>query len=161
MIRPAKMDDALILTKLSFESKRVWGYPEEYFEIWKPELTITPDYIKKNEVFVFETGEAIAGYYSIVEFCDSIEISGVKIDKGYWLEHMFIAPEHIGQGIGALLFDHARKRCEIGKIRKLGILADPHAKGFYGKMGCAYQGEIPSTIAGRTTPLFFLVIWDR
>ncbi len=160
MIRPGKKEDAQILTGISFESKGYWGYPKEYFEIWKSELTVTPDYITKNDVQVFEIEGVIVGYFSIVVLEDDIEVSGTKIDKGYWLEHMFIAPGYIGQGIGSFMFKYLRKRCETKGIGKLGILADPNARGFYEKMGCHYQGEIPSTIAGRTTPLFVLAIKD-
>lgn len=158
MIRPGKKEEAQILTKLSFESKGYWGYPKEYFEIWKPELTITPDYIEKNDVLVFESEGTIVGYYSIIELENDMAVSGIKIDKGHWLEHMFVAPKYIGRGIGTIMFNHLRKRCEMKGIRKLGILADPNARGFYEKMGCNYQGEFPSTIAGRTTPLFVLTM---
>ena len=51
-INPASTADADILTRLSFASKGYWGYPEEYFEIWKDELTITPAYILENDVFI-------------------------------------------------------------------------------------------------------------
>jgi GNAT superfamily N-acetyltransferase len=156
MIRPGEKDEAQVLTRLSFESKGYWAYPKEYFDVWKPELTITPEYIEDNDVLVFESEGAIVGYYSIIKLENDLEVSGIKIDKGYWLEHMFIAPEYIGQGIGTMMFDHLRKRCETKGIPKLGILVDPNAKGFYEKMGCTYQGELPSTIAGRTTPLFVL-----
>jgi GNAT superfamily N-acetyltransferase len=161
MIRSAEKEEVQILTKLSFESKGYWAYPKEYLEVWNPELTITSDYIEKNDVLVFESEGAVLGYYSIIELEDDIETSGVKIDKGYWLEHMFVAPKHIGRGIGTIMFDNLRKRCEMKGIRKLRILADPNARGFYEKMGCNYQGEFPSTIAGRTTPMFVLTIKDR
>jgi GNAT superfamily N-acetyltransferase len=158
MIRPAEKEEAQVLTRLSFESKGYWAYPKEYYDVWKPELTITSDYIAKNDVLVFESEGAVIGYYSIVELENDIEVSGIKIDKGHWLEHMFIAPKYIGRGIGRIMFDHLRNRCEIKGIRKLGILADPNARGFYEKMGCDDRGEFPSTIAGRTTPLLVLTI---
>jgi GNAT superfamily N-acetyltransferase len=66
---------------------------------------------------------------------------------------MFVAPAFIGKGIGTRLFEHLKKRCEMTGIKQLGILADPNTRGFYEKMGCDYQGEVPSTIAGRTIPL--------
>ena len=44
-IRRALPTDALFLTSISFGAKRYWNYPEEYYEIWHDELTITKDYI--------------------------------------------------------------------------------------------------------------------
>jgi GNAT superfamily N-acetyltransferase len=161
MIRHAKKEEAKILTRLSIESKRYWRYPKEYIQIWNEELIITPEYIEKNDVIAFEDDGKIVGYYSIVELNDDVEISGIKIDKRYWLEHMFIFPDHIGQGIGTNLFDHLKKRCKKKGITELKILADPNSKGFYEKMGCRYQREYPSTIAGRTTPLLSMKIKNR
>jgi len=156
MIRPAVQDEAEILTQISFASKSYWNYPQEYFEIWKNELTISPSYIEKNNVFVFELGGVIAGYYSIVELSDDIEVSGIIIERGFWLEHMFIEPAHIGKGIGAGMFQHIRKMCAAKGIGQLGILSDPHSRGFYEKMGCEYVREYPSTIKNRTTPYLIL-----
>ncbi len=156
MIRPAKQNEANILTKISFLSKGYWNYPQEYFEIWNNELTINPGYIEKNDVYVYENGGAVVGYYSIVELSEDIDISGIKIGKGFWLEHMFIEPLHIGKGIGSKMFHHLRKLCGEEGIIELGILSDPKSKGFYEKMGCQYVKELPSTIKNRTTPYLML-----
>lgn len=152
MIRSAKTEDSEALTTISFASKGYWKYPNEYFEIWKNELTISQDYIQGNDVFVYEDYGSIIGYYSIVNLEKDIEISGILINSGVWLEHMFIDPQYIGKGIGTKLFSHMREWCVATNIRKVGILADPNAKIFYEKMGCVYMREYPSTIRGRTTP---------
>lgn len=158
MIRSAQQDEAQLLTEISFAAKGYWNYPEEYYAIWKNELTITPEYIEKNDILVYERDGAAVGYYAIVELHEDIEISGIKICKGYWLEHMFINPKHIGKGIGTRMFDNLRGRCSAKGISQLHILADPHARGFYEKMGCEYLREFPSTIENRTTPYMLLRI---
>lgn len=140
------------MTSISFSSKSYWNYPKEYFEIWSKELTINSDYIDKNDVFFFENNGNIIGYYSIVELKEDIEISGIKIGKGFWLEHMFLEPQSIRKGIGTKLFEHLRERCASRGVYELGILADPNSRGFYEKMGCEYKLEYPSTIENRTTP---------
>lgn len=161
MIRKAKIQEADILTKISFGSKGYWGYPKEFYDIWSKELTISSDYIQNNDVFVFERDGKIIGYYSIVELKDNIEISGIRISKGFWLEHMFIEPRSIGKGIGTKMFCHLRKRCGCRGINKLGILADPNSRGFYEKMDCEYKREYPSTIKNRTTPYLQLKMRGR
>jgi GNAT superfamily N-acetyltransferase len=158
MIRPARDDESHILTRISFASKGYWNYPKEYFNTWKNELTISSDYIFKNDVFLFEDDGAVSGYYAIVQLKEDIEASGIRINKGFWLEHMFILPRHIGQGIGTKMFKHLQERCRTRTICDLGILADPNSRGFYEKMGCKYMGEYPSTIKNRTTPLLHLQI---
>ena len=158
MIRQANQNEFKILTKISFSSKGYWEYPTDYFDIWNDELTITPEYIKENTVYVYEIKNEILGYYSIIELKENLEVSRIVIPKGFWLEHMFILPKYIGYGIGTKLFTHIREICLSKKIPKLSILADPNAKGFYEKMGCQYQGEFPSTIHDRTTPWLVLEV---
>jgi GNAT superfamily N-acetyltransferase len=161
MIRQAKIQEADILTKISFSSKGYWSYPKEYYDIWSNELTISSDYIENNDVFVFESDGEIIGYYSIVALKHDIELVGVRLSKGFLLEHMFIEPRSIGKGIGKKMFDHLRQRCGDRGINKLGILADPNSKRFYEKMGCEYRREYPSTIKNRTTPYLQLRIIGR
>ena len=161
MIRHARIHEAEILTKISFNSKAYWGYPKEFYNIWSNELTISSDYIQNNDVFVFENNGVIIGYYSIVELKNDIEVSGVRIGKGFWLEHMFIEPQNIGKGIGTKMFEHLRERCVSRGIHELGILADPNSRGFYEKLGCEYRCEYPSTIKNRTTPFLILKLSDR
>lgn len=156
MIRKAKPEEAGVLTELSIASKRYWRYPEKYFEVWRNELTITVGYVIDNDVYVFENGRQIVGYYSIVDLKEDKELYGRILPHGTWLEHMFIWPSCIGQSIGTELFNHAHKICKNNGVNILYILSDPHAVGFYQKMGCRYVLELPSTIEGRTTPLLAL-----
>ncbi len=152
MIRPARIEDADILTEISFASKRYWRYPEEYYCIWESELTISADYIGSKDVWVYETDHGILAYYSRVFLEKELEVGGIVIGCGHWLEHMFVLPLHIGFRIGTELFIHLCNNCSRKKIKELNILADPNARGFYEKMGCRYVKEFPSTINGRTTP---------
>ncbi len=152
MIRPAQIEEAEILTEISFSCKRYWKYPEEYYCIWDGELTISPDYISSNDVWVYEIGLEILAYYSLVALAEEIKVVGLALERGHWLEHMFVRPTHIGFGLGSELFVHLSDRCSKKKIKRLNILADPNARGFYQKMGCSYVQEFPSTIVGRTTP---------
>lgn len=156
MIRPAKREEADILTKISFSSKRYWQYPEEYYRIWESELTITAAYIDHNDVWVYETTHGILAYYSLVVLEKEITVGGIVIGGGHWLEHMFTLPSHIGFGVGTELFAHLCRNCSRIKVEELNILADPNARGFYEKMGCRYVKEFPSTITGRTTPYLVL-----
>ncbi len=155
MMRRGQREDARELTRLSFASKGYWEYPEEWFQIWEKELTLTPEYMEENPVWVVEEPEApdpILGYYSLVDLKEDIFISGIRLPAGTWLEHMFIRPDVIGHGLGRRLFDHCKAQCRHREIPCLDILADPNAREFYEKMGAAFIKEYPSTIEGRTTP---------
>ncbi|TKB08347.1 GNAT family N-acetyltransferase [Desulforhopalus sp. IMCC35007] len=158
MIRPATPQDAEILTRISFASKGYWGYPESYFAIWTKELTVDASYIEKNDVMAFQQGGAVVGYYSVVTLESDLVFGETSLEKGVWLEHMFITPECIGKGIGTQLFSNLHAKCREREIPRLCILADPHARGFYEKMGCEYKREYPSSIKNRTTPLLVLMV---
>ena len=151
-IRPASVDDADLLTELSLASKQYWDYPDSYMDIWLQELAMTPELIESSDVFVYEEHEIIAGYYSLVTLDSDTRFGDVVIHAGTWLEHMFVARDRIGMNIGSRLFAHMCTILQEKGIREIGILADPHALGFYRTMGCTYVREYPSSIEGRTTP---------
>lgn len=135
IIRKASPEESETITEISFASKRFWNYPEEYFEIWKDELTITSEYIRYNIVNVAELNRQILGYYSIVKNEKDFWAGKVFVMEGYWLEHIFIKPEFIGKGIGSQLILHAQKTCKDLGVEKVYIFSDPNSKGFYHKIG--------------------------
>ncbi len=157
-IRPAKDDENGVLTNISFASKKYWNYPQEYLNVWRTELTVTSDYINTNIVFVAEVDGNVVGYFSIVEVKEDFFTGQFMVRKGFWLEHIFILPEFIGQGIGTDLMATAKKICAKTNIDRLYIFSDPNAKGFYDKLGAKYINESPSNIEGRTVSLFELEV---
>lgn len=152
IIREAQPADHRLLTTISFRSKSYWNYPDSYLSVWKAELTITPEYINRNKVFMYLRRKESIGYYSLVVLSEDIEFSGNVLHAGWWLDHMFVLPEYIGQGIGREMFEHCLGRLAEERVEKLMILVDPFAREFYEKMGCRCLGDYPSTIPGRTTP---------
>jgi N-acetylglutamate synthase-like GNAT family acetyltransferase len=137
-IRRAKPDEANALTKIAHAAKRHWGYPERWIEHWRNELTITPQCIEENEMFVAVAGEEIVGCCALV-----VDDSNAEI------EHMWIQPQHMGSGVGRALFLHAKERAEDLNLTSLELSADPNAEGFYQRMGATRIGEVHSEIDGQ------------
>ena len=150
IIRPATRKDSDVLTEISFLAKNYWNYPAQYFEIWRDELTITAEYIEKNNVQVIEDDDRVVGYYSVVKIEKDLKVEGFTLEKGVWLEHLFILPEFIGKGYGKRLMQHLLQNSQKNQWQELKILADPHSTGFYRKLGARYIQEVPSNIPGRT-----------
>ncbi len=144
-IRRAQKADSNILTAVAHAAKRHWRYPEEYIELWRDALTVTPDFIGRHSVHCAWQDERVVGFYAL---------SGEGPVRE--LEHMWVVPDVIGKGIGAWLMDHAlwtMRRDGVGTLR---IASDPNAEGFYVKMGAQRVGEVPSRPNGRRLPLLVL-----
>jgi ribosomal protein S18 acetylase RimI-like enzyme len=137
-IRRVKPEEAPALSKIAFGAKAYWGYPERWMEIWRPQLTFSPQDFEGNESWVIETnGQPVA-------FCNLQETEGSA-----WLEDLWVAPEFIGQGVGKRLFLHAVEESRQRGYRTLRLEADPHAVGFYEKMGMHKIGERYYEIEGQ------------
>src|SRR5207249_9559070 len=65
------------------------------------------------------------------------------------LEHMWIKPDRIGNGVGRALFAHVIARAAELNLSALEISADPNAEGFYQRMGASRIGEVQANIDGQ------------
>jgi len=134
--------DAAVLTEIAKTAKACWGYPKEQLDKWEEELTITPRDIEENFVFHIEQAGKIVGFYSLSEK------NGV-----FDFEHMWVLPEYTGKGFGKMLFDHAKEIALQTGGKKIRVESDPHAEGFYVKMGMRRIGEKESSIPDRMLPI--------
>lgn len=141
-IRRARPEEAAVLTEIAHAAKRFWGYPETWIQQWQAELTITPDFIANNEMYVAVKGEEVAG-------CGALCFSETTAE----LEHMWIRPEYMGAGIGRALFTHIKERATNLRLPALELTADPNAEAFYEHMGARRIGEVRSEIEGQARVL--------
>lgn len=146
-IRPAHPAEAEQLTHVAFTSKRHWRYSEELMALWAASLTITPQRIEQDLVYVAVLAEQIVGFYALIP-TDHPEV--------YELDDLWVLPASIGRGIGKRLLQHAMTTVleEGGSVLRL--VAEPHAIGFYQKMGMTKIGERPSKPAGRVLDVMVL-----
>ena len=142
MIRNASPEDASTLTTIALDAKRYWGYPENWIRLWESDLTISPEFIRDNHVYVYEDEGQIRGFYALC-------VTGQKAD----LEHMWVRPTLIGTGIGKELFLDAMERAAQLKVNAVEISSDPNAAGFYRRMGATQIGEIDSPVEGQERKL--------
>lgn len=137
-IRRAAPDEAGTLTALAHAAKRHWNYPQAWIERWKTDLTITPDFIANHEVYVATIDGAIAGCCALVVGDSLAE-----------LEHMWIDPQQMGNGVGRALFEYTKQRAQKLGLAELELSADPHAEGFYERMGAKRIGEVQADMDGQ------------
>ena len=141
-IRTASPEDALTLTTIALEAKRYWGYPEHWIKHWESDLTISPEFIRDNHVYVHEEDGEIRGFYALC-------VAGDKAE----LEHMWVTPAVIGTGVGKELFLDAMERAAKLDVGSVEISSDPNAAGFYKRMGATQIGETDSFVDGQARKL--------
>ncbi|HEY8225039.1 MAG TPA: GNAT family N-acetyltransferase [Pyrinomonadaceae bacterium] len=136
-IRRSVPEEAEILTRIAHDAKQYWGYPDHWIRHWSEDLTIAPDFVRNNQVYVAEQDDRICGFYALC-------VDGAKAE----LEHMWVAPAYIGSGIGKELFLDAMDRSAAMNVRHVELTADPNAVGFYERMGATHTGEVVSEMDG-------------
>lgn len=146
-IRRAQESDSEELTRIAHESKRHWGYPERWIELWRDDLTLSPEFIAGNGVYLAENGGEALGCHALV--------AG---NPNWTLEHFWVRPSAMGKGVGRRLFEHARSMAAGAGASVLEIDADPNAEAFYLRMGAVRVGEVRSEVDGqpRVRPLLHL-----
>ncbi len=140
IIRPARPEEANLLTEIACRAKAHWGYSDEQIADWKPAfLTITSDYVRQHSLWVAEyvTGQPVA--------FAALELGAA----GATLEHLWVLPGCMGRGIGSRLFYHV-----AGRAPAFTFTSDPQADGFYHKLGARIIGEVESARQGRRLSLF-------
>lgn len=142
-IRPARAHEAAFLSDLALRSKGHWGYPADFLEVCRAELTISEEYITAAPVFVLEDGARIAGFYGL-------RAEGSELE----LLYLFVEPSMMNRGYGKRLWAHAVEVAAKLGFQKITIESDPYAEAFYRAMGARRIGETPSGVqAGRSLPV--------
>ena len=143
LIRPVLPDECDTLSELAQASKAHWGYDDDFMNLCRDELKVTPEKIARFRMRVAQAGREIAGF-SATRYHDGAAD----------VEEFFVSPRYIGTGIGHRLMqdmlDHARRH----GVHRVTVEADPNATGFYEREGFSVCGEAPSgSVPGRKLPL--------
>jgi GNAT superfamily N-acetyltransferase len=136
-IQPAHPEQAPLLKQIAIAAKGYWGYPDEWLARWGILLAFPPDYIRTNHVYVAIDNGEVVGFYALIHRGDIC-----------LLDHLWVIPERIGTGVGRLLFSHALQQAATLGARRLEWEADPHAVGFYQRMGGRQFREQVSDLEG-------------
>src|SRR2546423_1211972 len=85
-------------------------------------------------------GEELAGFYSLL-----------PSEKSWQLDHLWVSPQFMRQGVGGGLLRHALQTAARAGAVEVTIDADPHSEPFYLKNGAIRCAEIAAPIAGEPT----------
>jgi GNAT superfamily N-acetyltransferase len=148
IVRPAVPAEAEALSRLALRSKGHWGYDDQFLAACRAELTVAPEQCDGVHLVVAEGGTALLGFYRLAGEAPVAELAD-----------LFVDPDAIGRGVGAALLADAVDRARALGISRLTIDADPHAEGFYARMGARRVGTVASgSIPGRELPRLELAV---
>jgi len=135
IIRSAYEADAPVLSALARDAKAHWPYSSEQLAIWRADLEILPAAIATFPTFIAEINGEVAGF-CLLE----------PAPANWALEHLWVSPSHMRQGIGRTLLFHAIDFAAKQGATALAIDADPNAEAFYEACGARRVGSIPAPI---------------
>src|ERR1700733_8510324 len=98
LFRPARQDEAALLTELCLRSQAVWGYDQAFMDACRADLTLSAETIRTCRVQVAELQGQPAGIAQV-------SVDGTKAD----LDKLFIEPNFFRLGIGQALFSWAKE----------------------------------------------------
>ena len=104
------------LTEIALAAKRHWGYPEDWIELWREELTYRPETLATQDVLVAEVAGEIIAVCSVSVEADEAELDG-----------LWVLPARIGRGLGSALLEAACAAAAGRGARTLRIASDPGA----------------------------------
>jgi GNAT superfamily N-acetyltransferase len=139
-VRAANPEEAVLLSAIARESKAHWGYDADTLRLWYQDLTIEPDDIRMHPTAVAESGSGIVGFYQL------------RSSTAFWiLEHLWVRPRHLRQGLGSMLLNHALHVVHQSTIDRVIVASDPNAAGFYEREGGVRSGAAPAPLPGYST----------
>lgn len=133
------------MREIARAAKAHWGYDEEWVRGWAARGDFSPEALTAKPVLVAEAGGRAVGFAALIpagELCV--------------LDDLWIEPEWIGRGVGTQLFRACADRARDLGAERLEWEADPHAVGFYERMGGRYLRDSPPTELNRVIPVMGL-----
>jgi hypothetical protein len=136
-IRPAVMEDAAELSARRSERKGI-GDTQMPTSQLGARISISVDTVLSQPTYIAEIEKRIAGFHSLM-----------TCSTNWKLDHLWVVPEFMRQGVGRALVQHAMGIATSGGAAAILIDADPHAEGFYVFCGAVRIGELPAPIASQ------------
>lgn len=136
-LRLARVEECGALSALALRSKAYWGYDPVFIQACREELAVSPAGVAAGRVVVAVEEDTPIGFYALD--------AGERRDEGE-ISLLFVDPAAIGRGIGRLLWEDAVALARRWGLKRLKILSDPFALGFYRAVGATLSGKVRSKV---------------
>ena len=137
-IRSARAAECAALSQIARDAKARWGYPQAWLSTWAAELTLTPLHCATGIVLVAESAGGLLGVGAITPMPSGQD------GRCWSLEHLWVRPEAAGRGVGRALYSALLAAVRAAGGGRVEVLADPHAVGFYERLGATRAGAVPA-----------------
>lgn len=123
-------------------SKSSWGYDAEWVREWAASGDFSARALSEKAVYVAEADERAVAFAVLIPK-DTVCI----------LDDLWVVPDRIGHGIGSRLFRFCGEQARRFGAEHLEWEAEPHAVGFYERMGARRVRDSGRTMWGRVIPV--------
>ncbi len=145
------------LTKFGMDSSKTYAYWTVTERKARPIFQVRKEHFSSGVVCVMKKGNEIIGFFTL------LAITNKRNSTLRYLDHLFIKPDYMRSGYGRKLFLEAI-RVAKEELHWEAVLfeSDPHAAGFYSKMGAKKVGDNPCGLnPAYRSPVFVYTIMDN
>jgi GNAT superfamily N-acetyltransferase len=137
-IRHALAANLAEINRVIRASKSHWRQPYAYLQAALPLLAVDDAYLVRNLCFEVVEDGAVVCFFAIADD------DGAKL-----LDHLWVRPDRLGCGIGRLACEHVVALARERGWRRLRVLPEPDAAGFYRRLGFEDTGvHVESRVPG-------------
>jgi GNAT superfamily N-acetyltransferase len=133
VIRPALPGERGALEALQLRASLIWEEYRDDLAAHPDAIALTPGAIEELRVRVASTPGAVVGF---AEWSVG--------DREWELEGLFVEPSAMRRGIGGELVQDVLWLARDAGVRRLAVVANPHAVAFYERCGFTRQSEVPT-----------------
>lgn len=134
VIRPALPDERAALEALQLRASLIWEEYRDDLAAHPDAIALTPGAIEQLRVRV----ATAVGSEAPVGFAEW----AVTSDSEWELEGLFVEPELMRRGIGGELLDDVLALAADRGVRRVAVVAEPHAAAFYERHGLVREGAV-------------------
>jgi N-acetylglutamate synthase-like GNAT family acetyltransferase len=142
VIRRARPNEADRLREIAVAAKAHWGYELDQVRDWADQGDFSAEGMRSKEFYVAEEDGRVVAFASLIP----------QAEVGV-LDDLWVEPEAMGAGLGTRLFRFAAERATELGAQRLEWEAEPHAVGFYERMGGRYLRDSEPSEWGRVLPV--------
>jgi len=130
-LRAARVDEIELLLDIQRHASLIWDAYREQLTAHPEAITLPAEQVTRGDVRVItDDADRPLGFSAVIELGESVELDG-----------LFVAPEHMRQGLGGWLVADVVARARKVGARRIEVTGQPGAVPFYERHGFRRTGE--------------------